>query len=72
MDNINNEVYNYLSTLGLKHSNNGYRYINAAICLGLEEPERIREIEDLYMDVAAHIPPRQSRLKEVSGTPSRQ
>lgn len=52
MDNINSEIYNYLCTLGLKHSNNGYRYIFAAICMGLEQPERLRKIEDLYTDVA--------------------
>ena len=52
MENIQNEVYNYLNARGFKHSNNGYRYISTAICRGLESPEKICKIENLYKDVA--------------------
>lgn len=46
------DIQKYLDNNGIKHSNNGYRYIIMAIQLGNDYPEMLVRINDIYKEIA--------------------
>jgi hypothetical protein len=46
------EIYNYLDSKGLKHSNIGFTYLQTSIELGIDDPGIVRRISDLYEKIA--------------------
>lgn len=45
-------IYCYFSSLGIKHSNNGFKYLMTAVRVGVEDIELCSKITTLYEKVA--------------------
>ena len=59
MENLDAAIYKYLTNSGVKCSNLGFEFLKTAILIGIENPEKLRKIVDLYKEIAEvhNVPP---------------
>jgi hypothetical protein len=46
------DIYNYLDSHDIKHSNNGFQYLMTAVQLGIEEIDSCVKITKMYEEIA--------------------
>ena len=59
MEKLDAKVYKYLTGNGVKCSNLGFEFLMAAIRIGMESPDKLRKIVELYGEIAEvhNVPP---------------
>ena len=46
------DIYNYLDSHSIKHSNSGFQYLMTAVQLGVEDIDSCSKISEMYKEIA--------------------